>query len=251
MEIYTRLRELLKEEAETVKTAHMYLGLGYSAVELEDGRLGLAYTYITGKKGCSLFQDRRDFEAAPAAELLELLSSENLVERSAAVAAVNALNQSRAGTFEEDRGTLLEDLGVHSGDIVAMAGYFGPIAAKIEKLGAELRANDYGKEIGDTEDFLRFIESGEARGLILTSTSVINGSTEELLNRLHPQTPCAMIGPTTPMLPEAFSHLPIRFLGGLVPRDTQGVLKAVRTGRGTPTIMRFSRKVYYRRGDTV
>jgi uncharacterized protein len=251
MEIYNKLREFLSEEAEAVKTAHMFLGLGYSAVELEDGRLGLAYTYLTGKKGCTLFQDCRDFEGAPAAELLELLSSENLIERSAAVAAVNALNQNRAGTFEEDRDSLLEDLGVKAGDSVAMAGYFAPIAAKIKKLGAEVRANDYGKEIGDTEDFMRFIESGAARGLILTSTSVINGSTEELLCRLHPSTPCAMIGPTTPMIPEAFAHLPIHFLGGLVPRDKPDVLKAVRTGRGTPAIMRFSQKVYYRRTAAV
>jgi hypothetical protein len=75
---------------------------------------------------------------------------------------------------------------------------------------------------------------------------VINGSTEEVLGHLHRDTPCALLGPTTPMIPEAFDHLPIHFLGGIAPQEENGILKAVRHGRGTRHILRFAKKVYCR-----
>jgi len=52
-----------------------------------------------------------------------------------------------------------------------------------------------------------------------------------------------MIGPTTPLIPEAFSHLPVDYLGGISVSDGVKVQKAVRHGKGTPVINQFSRKV--------
>ncbi len=251
MEIYRKMQQLFGEAAGQRGVQYLDLGLGYTAVVLSDGQVGIAYTYITEKDSCSLFQDRRDFEGTPASQLLELLGSDNLVERSAAVAAVNALNSSRAGEFGEDEDSLVEDFGIGKGDIVAMAGYFGPVVAKIEAVGASVRAHDIGKGIGAQEEFYRLIASGEAKGLVFTSTSVINGSTEELLSHLHRDTPCALLGPTTPMIPEIFDHLPIDFLGGIAPANPEGILKAVRNGRGTRDILKSAKKVYYRRAEDV
>jgi len=71
----------------------------------------------------------------------------------------------------------------------------------------------------------------------------LNDSTEEVLGRLGPGVKVIMIGPSTPMVARAFSHLPVRVLAGTVPVDQGAVLKAVRHGAGTPVIHRFSRKV--------
>ena len=48
----------------------------------------------------------------------------------------------------------------------------------------------------------------------------------------------------TPMVIEAFHHLPVRVLAGTVPVNSEGVLKAVRHGEGTPVIHRFSHKAF-------
>ncbi|MFP4180759.1 MAG: Rossmann-like domain-containing protein [Spirochaetaceae bacterium] len=242
------MQKLYADKAEKLKVDYLLLGLGYTAAVLSDGSMGIAFTYITGKESCSLFHDTRDFEGAPASMLLELLFSENLVERSAALAAVNALNHTRALEFREDNDSLLEDFQVKKGDTVAMAGFFGPVAAKVEAAGASLRVHDIGKGIGEQEEFYRFLESGEAKGLVFTSTSVINGTTEEVLSHLHRNTPCAMLGPTTPMIPEVFDHLPVHYLGGIVPLEKDLLLKAVRGGRGTRAILKASKKIYYSRG---
>jgi uncharacterized protein (DUF4213/DUF364 family) len=249
MEIYRKMQQLFGDAAAQQSIRHLDLGLGYTAVVLSDGRAGIAYTYITGKDSCSLFQDRRDFEGAPASQLMELLGSDNLVERSAAVAAVNALNSGRADDFPADEDSLVDDFGVEEGDVVAMAGYFGPVVAKIEAVGATVHAHDMGKGIGAQEELYGLISSGEAKGLVFTSTSVINGTTEEVLSHLHKDTPCALLGPTTPMIPEVFDHLPIDFLGGIAPANTEGILKAVRNGRGTRDILKAAKKVYFRRAE--
>lgn len=247
MKIYRNILDLFETRAADTETASLHIGLGYTGVELSDGSVGIAYTYITGKNSCELFHDTRDFEGAPASRLLELLDSQNLVERSAALAAANALNQSRLSRFGEDTDSLLEDFGVGPGDVVAMAGYFGPVVEKIKKAEASVRAYDIGKGIGEQEEFYRLLASGEAKGFILTSTSLINASTEEVLSHLNEATPCALLGPTTPMMPEVFSHLPVDYLGGIAPGNAAGVFKAIRNGRGTRHILKAARKVYFRR----
>ena len=246
MKIYRAMKQLFASAAEHTRIDGIYIGLGYTAVTLEEGSTGIAYTYLEDKKGCSLVSDPTDYEGRPAVELMEKLESANLVERSAAIALVNALNHRRSHAFREDQGSLLDDLGVSAGSTVAMAGYFGPVAALIEQRGARVEAHDIGKEIGEQERFYRLLESGTPAALILTSTSVIGGTTEELLSHLAPATPCALLGPTTPMIPEAFTHLPIHILGGTLPVDREGVLKAIRHGRGTKAIHRASKKIYYR-----
>ncbi len=248
MEIYRAMKRLFTSAAEHIRVNGIYIGLGYTAVTLEDGSTGIAYTYLEDKKSCSLVSDPTDYEGRPAAELMEKLESPNMVERSVAIALVNALNHRRSQGFREDPGSLLDDLGISSGSTVAMAGYFGPVAALIEQRGAKVEAHDIGKEIGDRDRFYRLLESGTPAALILTSTSVIGGTTEELLSHLAPVTPCALLGPTTPMIPEAFTHLPIHILGGTLPVDSKGVLKAIRHGRGTKAIHQASRKIYYRAG---
>jgi uncharacterized protein (DUF4213/DUF364 family) len=53
-----------------------------------------------------------------------------------------------------------------------------------------------------------------------------------------------MLGPSTPMIGEAFSHLPVHVLAGTVPLNKEKILKAIRHGMGTPVLHKYSRKSY-------
>ncbi len=245
MELYRRIRDILHARAAGTKVRQLCVGLGYTAVLLEDGSIGIAYTWFESKTSCSLFEDPQDYEGRPALGLLDKLTGEDLLERSIALAAVNALNQVECGRFADDPGTLLDDLGVGDGSRVSMAGYFEPIARQIEARGASLEVYDIGKRIGSDDAFNAALEQ-RTDALILSSTSVINGTTEALLGRVKPGAPCALVGPSTPMMPDAFSHLPVTILAGTCPLDPDGVLTAVRHARGTRTLHRSSRKVYWK-----
>ena len=248
METLRKLHDLFAGNAEQRRIEHICIGLGYTAVALDDGSVGIAYTFLDEKRGCTLVDDQTDYENGPAPPVLAKLQVENLVERSVGLATVHALNHARAAHFDDDRGTLLDDLDVKEGDTVAMVGYFEPVARQIEERGAEVVAHDIGKGIGSSESFYAFLSSGDARALILTSTSVIGGTTESVLEHLPAGTPCALLGPTTPMVPEGLDHLPISVLGGTHPVETEAVVKAVRHGMGTKAIHRSSRKIYHRVG---
>ena len=80
--------------------------------------------------------------------------------------------------------------------------------------------------------------------LFLTSTSILNNSTEEILANVHAKAKILMLGPSTPMVAKAFEHLPVHMLAGTVPLDRENIIKAVRHGMGTPVLHRFSRKSY-------
>jgi uncharacterized protein (DUF4213/DUF364 family) len=80
--------------------------------------------------------------------------------------------------------------------------------------------------------------------LFLTSTSILNNSTEEILANVHAKAKTLMLGPSTPMLAKAFEHLPVQMLAGTVPIEKDNILKAIRHGMGTPVLHRFSRKSY-------
>lgn len=248
MEIYKRLYNLLEAEAERQTVHYLCIGLGYTVVVLENGHSGVAYSWLASKGSCTLFKDPEDFEGKPAKLLLAKLFSEDLLERSVAIATVNALNYAVAEACEEDRDSLLDDLQITSGSRVSMIGYFGPVVAKIEARNASVNAFDLGKQIGSKEEFYQNLEQN-SDAVILTSTSLIHGSTEEVLEHVPQGTPCVLLGPTTPMLPQAFEHLPISILGGTLPTDNDGVVKAVRHGRGTHAIQKAARKVYWKRTD--
>ena len=246
MEIYTRLYNLLEDEAALRRVKYFCIGLGYTVVVLDNGHAGVAYSWLSSKGSCTLFKDPEEFESQPARLLLQKLFSDDLLERSVAIAAVNALNYGRAAGCSEDQDSLLDDLQIADGSRVSMIGYFAPVVAKIEARGASVNAFDLGKQIGSQEEFYQNLEEN-SDAVILTSTSLIHGSTEEVLGHVPAGTPCVLLGPTTPMLPEAFAHLPITILGGTLPTDNERVIKAVRHGRGTHAIQKAARKVYWKR----
>jgi uncharacterized protein len=135
----------------------------------------------------------------------------------------------------------MDALGIGRDTHVAMVGFFRPLIHKFKARGAIVEVLDTGQGIGNRNEFYRKL-GGWADALLLTSTSIINNTTEEVLNRLTPDAKAVMLGPSTPMVPEAFAHLPVRMLAGTVPMAHEAVLKAVRHGQGTPIIHRFSRK---------
>ena len=244
--IYKRIEAAIAEEAVGAVVDTISIGLGYTAVTTSDGRCGVSFTYFTRKSdSCTVVKHPMDFEGAPAADMLPLLHSEKLIERAAGIALVNALNNRRSASMEEDSGTILEKLELKAGGRCAMVGFFGPVVSELKKAQVQLETIDESKGIGESERFYRFLKE-EADALILTSTSLINGTAEGILAQLRPGARSIMLGPTTIMLPEVFIDLPVGFLGGISVSDTEGVLKAVRHGKGTHSINKFAKKVIAR-----
>jgi hypothetical protein len=233
------------DKARKTNVNFLCLGLGYTAVVTTDGGIGIAYTYFENKKSCMALNEAIDYESRPAAALLEKIKSEQPLERSMALALVNALNHENALKLPEDKDNaiLFKAFNLESNTNVAMVGYFGPLVKRLEVKKVPLEILDASRGLGERKDFYQKLADW-ADVLLLTSTSILNNTTEEILSHLHEKAKTAMLGPSTPMVAEAFAHLPVHMLAGTVPIEKDRIIKAVRHGMGTPVLHRFSRKSF-------
>jgi hypothetical protein len=236
---------LFYDQAEKVNVDLLYLGLGYTAAVTSDGGIGIAYTYFDNKTSCMVLNEAVDYENRPASELLEKIKSDAAIEKSMALALINALNYEDALKLPEDKDNtiLFERFNIQPDTNVAMVGYFRPLVDRFRKQNIPLEILDASRGLGNIHDFYKKLGNW-ADVLLLTSTSILNNTTEEILSHLHENVKTAMLGPSTPMVAEAFAHLPVHMLAGTVPLDSENVIKAVRHGMGTPVLHRFSRKSY-------
>ena len=240
-----KLFNIFVDEAKKVQVDMLCLGLGYTAAVTSDGGIGIAYTYFADKKSCMLLNEAVDYETRPASMLLAKIKSENTIERSMALALVNALNYQNALQLPEDKKNeiMFEKFKIKKGTKVAMVGYFGPLIKHFEQKEAVLKILDQSRGLGQTEEFYTKLKNW-AEVLFLTSTSILNNSTEEILANVHDKIKTILLGPSTPMVAEAFDHLPVHMLAGTVPIEKDKILKATRHGMGTPVLHKFSRKSY-------
>ena len=237
--------EIFKEKAARTRVDLLSLGLGYTTVVTADGGIGIAYTYFENKTSCMMLNDTLDYEGRPAAKLLVKIKSDHPIERSMALALINALNYDSALSLPEDKDNtvIFNHFRLRPGTHVAMVGYFGPLVRRLEEKGVPLKILDDSREIGNRKDFFKKLGHW-ADVLILTSTSILNSTTEEIISHLHKKAKTLLLGPSTPMVAKAFAHLPVHMLAGTVPLDKDNIIKAVRHGRGTPVLQRYSRKSY-------
>ena len=226
MELDSRLHELFLDRAKNTGIEILSIGLGYTAVTTSGGGIGLSYTFFGDKKSCMVLNKRIDYEGKSADHLLEKIKSGNTVERSMALALINALNYGKALDLPEDNDNqiMFDKFNVGKGTRLAMVGFFPPLVGIFEKMRVSLEVLDSSRGMGTKELFFSKLKDW-AQLLLLTSTSILNSSTEEILAHAGPELQTVMLGPSTPMVAEQ-------------------TLKAIRHGMGTPVLHRFSRKVF-------
>jgi uncharacterized protein (DUF4213/DUF364 family) len=245
MAIFDRLHRALRDRAAETTVETVSIGLGYTAVAVAGGGIGLACTMIESLKTCHVAGDLPDFEGKPASDLLDCLLSGAPIQRTLGLALANALNHAASLSLPEDphNEVLFDRLGIGAGAKVAMVGHFEPLIRKLGELGAELEMIDKGRGEGDEAALLSKLDTW-ADALILTSTALINDTAEGILAAVGPKVKVAMIGPSTPLVAEAFGGLPVHLLGGTVPVDAERTFAAVRHGKGTPVLQRFAKKIF-------
>jgi uncharacterized protein (DUF4213/DUF364 family) len=245
MGIYERLYDFSLPKAQSVAVERISMGLGYTAVKTSDGGIGVSYTYFEKKTSCTARADDVDFEAKPATLLLERIHRPDPLEKSMAMALINALNYHDALTLPDDsrNDALLRELGIKKGTHISMVGYFGPTIKLLEEKGAIVEVIDENRGIGETALFLKRLANW-SEALILTSTSLLNGTMEEILASVGPDVRTVVLGPSTPMIREAFAGLPVDMLAGIAPIHGRDIFRVVCQGLGTPVILKSCHKKY-------
>jgi uncharacterized protein len=245
--IADELRTHLTSVAAEQRVADVRIGLGYTAVLLEDGNVGVAYTFRENAgTGCSVFTGRRPLAGRTTTELLEYLASNDGVECAVGLAVANALANRRRP--EQHEGDILEMLSVGFTDRVGMVGYFGPLVAPLEKRVRELVI--FERNVARSR---RVLPAEEALGqlpqcdvALITSTALILGDLDRLLEAAAHCREVALVGASTPLAPAVFGPRGVTLLSGITVTDGSGILQVVSEGGGMGFFGKRIRKVNVR-----
>ncbi len=233
MSVIARLKEFGHQQCNDAKIADVRIGLGYTYVELADGSSGIAWTPgNNGAGSCTHLQKAGLLQDCFEHESLQFLESDNHLERAIGLATFNAVN-SRVKRDVDDLEAIAR-LGIQRSDRVVMVGHFAPIIPRIKKTGCQLdvlELNHNKQGIIDLRSDPEIL--AECDVAIITSTSIINNTLEGLLGNLKNNRAAVMLGPSTPICPDAFAGTGITQLSGSMVSDSESVKQVLSQGGGT------------------
>lgn len=245
--IAVRIMNNLSDAARLERIADVRIGLGYTAVMLADDSVGVAFTFShQAQGGCAIFNGLRPLVNRPASDLLALLPSPDRIEAAVGLACANALiNRDRPDYLDGD---ILDYLQIRPEDHVGMVGHFGPLVSTVEQRARKLtifeqvtHASEKIRPAAEAEQTL-----GQCQMALITATSIINHTIAGLLKAARGCREVAILGASTPLLPEAFAGEKVTMLSGVVVQKTAPVLQIVSESGGMHQFRPHLRKVTLR-----
>lgn len=229
-----------------VRTSDIRVGLGYTAVLLEDGRCGLAYTLHEKEyESCSVLAEAGRISGRRASDLLPWMKLPDETACAVGLAAANAVIGSPEGSLESD---ILEMLSVAPEDAVGMIGYFGPLVDPIKKKVRAMHIFERKPipELGVLADSAAPELLQQCDVVILSATTLLNHTIDGLLRCCGNAREVVILGPTTPFLPAVFKKRGVTVLSGVHVVDAPQVLRVVSEAGGTRHFGRSIRKLTLR-----
>ncbi len=242
--ILIRLYHRFESSAKIRRIDDLRIGLSYVAVKLDNGAAGLAAVLPdAANRGCTVLKEAGTYAGASALDVLAYLKDGKTdLHRALGLAVANALAFVPSDPGEDREATTYFNL--QTGEKVAMVGLFSPLVERIRATGALLTI------IERNPDRLELLSSGDKKKVlgdcdvaIITGTTLLNQTFEEIVNLLGRPRIAALMGPSTPLIPEIFKDTPVNHLGGAVVADTGRVLQIVSEGGGTPALRPYLRFV--------
>jgi len=209
------------------------IGLGYTAVTLQNGSTGLSMTLREhATKGCTVLESTKPLSGRSVSELLGLIVSKDPIEAGIGLASANALVNRMRDEFQD--GNIKEHLQLEAHDRVGMVGHFRPLVKEIKTQVRSLTVFEHiPQPEGDVlpatfaKDLLP-----ECDVVLITATAIINQTMDELLLASKDCRIVAVVGASTPMLHEAFTDTPVCLLSGVVVNNGPEVQRIVSEGGG-------------------
>jgi hypothetical protein len=244
--IADELVECVRKKAQRRTAEDVRIGLGYTAVRLDDGSCGLTFTFRDeAAECCSVLREAGSMAGRRAIELAEWVRSPEAIPAAVGLATVNALIPEPVGAREADVARILQ---AGPDDVVGMVGYFAPLVDELRNRTKALhiferRAHGEAELLPDWET-VRILP--ECSVVILSATALINRTMDDLLERCTTAREIAIVGPSTPLLPRVFAKRRVTLLSGVRVVDAERVLSVVSEGGGTRQFGRAVQKLCLR-----
>jgi len=244
--ILTSLKEFALTKSRNRQVTDVCVGLCYTAVLLDNGSAGLAYTFRHDiPPGCVCFYGGGSLAGRKAEEILQFVDSPDLLERTLGIATANALINEDINGFTA--GDTLDIIMPGKDDVVGMVGYFGPLVPRLKKIVKELRIFEKVEGKGNIPDVYpeqeAFAFLPECSIAIITSTSLINQTMGKLIDASQDCKKVVLVGASTPLAEDVFRPFGVDLLSGVIVQDPRAVLRVVSESGGMINFKGYIKKV--------
>lgn len=251
------LRRELGPALEKIEVEDVRIGLAYTGVLLSDGYGGVACTPLYEFSGCPALGFAGSLKGKTADKVLELALSENPLEAAVGVATANALSHMlwdlKPENFPVSNVDIL-DL-IKPEDRVAMVGYFGPLVPKILKITNKLTVLEKREIESPKTSTLPPEKSREilpaSDVIILSASTLANRTFDELLSLRGAAREVVLLGPSAPLYPAPFFERGITAVMGTRIFDPITMLTVVSEAGGTKKLHQYcGQKVAFRKNNS-
>lgn len=244
--IVNRLIQQCRYLAKDVKIADVRVGIGYTAVLLDNGYCGLTFTFRSelGPQ-CAQIEEAGLLIGKPCEELLEWAMDINLVKSSIGLAVINGLLQKELKGYAT--GDALSGIDIRQGDIIGVIGYYKPIIDKFTAKSSKLYI--FERHItgeGILPDWAEDIHLPECDVVIISGTTLLNKTADHILEKSKNAREIVIMGPTTSLSPVVFKESGVNILAGVRVVDPLKVLHIVSQGGGGLSLGDSIEQVYFR-----
>jgi len=230
MTIISELLAALPVEPEPVRD--VIIGVNWTMVTSR--YCGLGSTLVnSGPHGSGRIRDVGELHYKSAQELATWLDSDNLLEASVGMAALNSL-------IDVDADRLIQ---VNAAELLAqecpgrnlvVIGHF-PFLSRMKAIARNLwvmEKQPFGDELPEeaAADYLP-----QADVVAITGTTIINHTIDQLLSFCQPKATVMILGPSTPLAPQLFER-GIKYLSGSRVIDEQAARLTIQQGAGFPQV---------------
>lgn len=248
-ETIAALRDRL-DDFDDIVVERAVVGLFFTGVKLSTGAAGSAATpikEIPEAVCCPSSTMAMPFpgkmRGRKAAAFMEDAAEASGVRRALGIAVVNALAQTAVTRDGHAGAELLYDTDafdaaeISASEKVVVVGAFTPFLRALRALGADYRVLEKDPATLKPVELPFFREAGLAPEvvpwadvLLVTGTTLINGSLDGLLAMARPDARVAVVGPTVTLVPDAFFRRGCHILGGVEITDPDGFLDMLAEG---------------------
>jgi uncharacterized protein (DUF4213/DUF364 family) len=227
------------------------LGLGFTGVRLSTGHVGLCNSLQseTSLQCCQILRRAGKLAGSSALSLAGLIKSTDMSERIVGAATLNAMSQiilrNPSHKYDVADGNLVDHIHVRKDDTVAIVGNISPIVSAIKSKVRKLYVFERGGISGEgvlpeaaSEKFLP-----QSNVVIITGTTIANGTIERVLYLSRKARYIAMIGPSATVVPDPLFSRGVSAIGGAIVTDAEKAMQIVAEGGGTPQLKAATRFV--------
>ena len=200
----------------------------FGALRLEDGSIGIIYINLSPeiKERAAIFEISELIGLNPS-ELARNFNSQDDFKKTLGLGAINAISQHVFNLSGLSLDFMTDSLGLldlRADDKVGMVGFFPPLVKKIERVGLKLivieKKEQLVRKTKKWEVSLDPERLTECNKVLITSTTVLNDSIDDILQNCSQAEKISVIGPTGGFFPDPLFKRGVSVLGGTYVHDS-------------------------------